>query len=95
MFSDGGNKQKRRDSVMAKYHVVLQLGDDLNDFAGYFYNKSYHERMHIADSLQKHFGVDFISLPNPMYGGWQTGLYTDYKTTNQDSVRHILLKGYK
>jgi len=95
MFSDGGNKQKRRDSVMAQYHVVLQLGDDLNDFSGDFFNKSYQDRKHIADSLRKHFGNDFILLPNAMYGGWQTGLYSDFKTTNQDSVRHILLKGYK
>jgi len=92
VYTDKGNKQARREAVMKDYDVILQLGDNLNDFSGAFYHKNYKERKSIADSNATHFGVDYIVLPNPLYGDWEGALYS---TPNHDSIRHALLEGYK
>jgi len=93
--SEKGNKQKRRAKVMQDYHVIMQLGDNLNDFDDVYTHRSYDERKRLTDSLHLHFGTDYIALPNPMYGDWEGALYNYNYKSNQDSIRHQLLKGYK
>jgi 5'-nucleotidase (lipoprotein e(P4) family) len=77
--SDGNlSKEPRRLAVSAKYRVVLLMGDDLNDFAAVFENnQTIDGRLAAADRNRKQFGTQFIVLPNPMYGNWESVLY-DY-----------------
>src|SRR6267142_5414109 len=65
------SKEPRRQTVGAKYRIVLLMGDDLNDFSDLFENsKTVDSRMAAADRYKDQFGARFIMLPNPMYGNW-------------------------
>lgn len=70
------SKEPRRQTVGAKYRIVLLMGDDLNDFAAVFENsKTVESRIEEADRNKDQFGKRFIVLPNPMYGSWETAIY--------------------
>lgn len=72
------SKEPRRQSVNAKYRVVLLMGDNLNDFSDVFENaKTIDGRMTATDQNKAKFGSRFIVLPNPMYGDWENAIY-DY-----------------
>lgn len=72
------SKEPRRQSVSAKYRVVLLMGDNLNDFSDVFEKaKTISARMSATDQNKAKFGARFIVLPNPMYGDWENAIY-DY-----------------
>lgn len=72
------SKEPRRQSVGAKYRVVLLMGDNLNDFSDVFENaKTIDARMSVTEQNKAKFGSRFIVLPNPMYGDWENAIY-DY-----------------
>lgn len=64
------NKSARRDSVTARYNVILYLGDDLGDFTDTS-GKSVDERNAIAASNARLWGTRWFVVPNPMYGAWE------------------------
>lgn len=70
-------KGPRRDSIMQKYRIVLQIGDNLDDFSGCFEKKPISERFSEADKFKSEFGRAWIVLPNAMYGTWENAIY-DY-----------------
>lgn len=75
------SKTARRNAIAAKYHVVLLMGDDLNDFAEVFENtRTVAGRIAATDQYKSQFGTHFVLLPNPMYGNWANALY-DYNFT--------------
>ncbi len=72
------SKQPRRDSVTKKHRIVLLMGDNLNDFAAIFdQSRTVSSRLLAADQNKDKFGVQFIVLPNPLYGDWEGAIY-DY-----------------
>jgi 5'-nucleotidase (lipoprotein e(P4) family) len=72
------SKEPRRQSVSARYRVVLLMGDNLNDFSDVFENaKTIAARASVTDQNKAKFGARFIVLPNPMYGDWENAVY-DY-----------------
>jgi 5'-nucleotidase (lipoprotein e(P4) family) len=72
------SKEPRRESVGAKYRVVLLMGDNLNDFSDVFENaKTSAGRLTVTEQNKAKFGSRFIVLPNPMYGDWENAIY-DY-----------------
>lgn len=90
------SKTARRKAVGAKYHVVLLMGDDLNDFDGVFENsKTVASRIGAVEKNKSQFGTHFIVLPNPMYGNWANSLYEyNFRLTEQQKAekRKSLLK---
>lgn len=90
------SKTKRRQTIGAKYHVVLLMGDDLNDFDQIFENsKTIASRIEATDRMKSQFGTRFIVTPNPMYGNWANALYEyNFKLTEKEKSdkRHGLLK---
>ncbi len=59
------SKEPRRQSVGAKYRIVLLMGDDLNDFSEVFEESTtVDSRMAAADRYRDQFGKRFIMLPN-------------------------------
>ncbi len=66
------NKTARRDSVTARYNVILYLGDDLSDFTDAS-GKSVEERNAIAASNASAWGSRWFVVANPMYGSWEGG----------------------
>lgn len=90
------SKEPRRQSVSARYRVVLLMGDNLNDFSDVFENaKTVSARMSVTDQNKAKFGMRFIVLPNPMYGDWEDAIY-DYNfklsDAEKDAKRKALLK---
>jgi len=91
------SKEPRRQSVGAKYRILLLMGDDLNDFAEVFENsKTVDSRLAGADRFKDQFGKRFIMLPNAMYGDWELSIYGYKKLTEAEKaeLRKKLLKSY-
>jgi 5'-nucleotidase (lipoprotein e(P4) family) len=92
------SKEPRRQSVGAKYRIVLLMGDDLNDFSDVFEkSKTVEGRVAAADHYQEEFGRRFIMLPNPMYGNWESAIYGyNFKLTEAEKAekRRSLIKGF-
>lgn len=90
------SKTKRRHTIAAKYHVVLLMGDDLNDFDEVFEkSKTVASRIEATDRMKSQFGTRFVVLPNPMYGNWANALYEFNFTLSEkekSEKRHSLLK---
>jgi 5'-nucleotidase (lipoprotein e(P4) family) len=91
-------KEPRRQSVAAKFRIVVLMGDDLNDFSDVFENsKTVEGRAAAADRYKEEFGKRFIMLPNAMYGNWESAIYGyNFKLTEAEKAekRKSLLKGY-
>ena len=83
---NSSSKEPRRQTVSAKYHVVLLMGDNLNDFAEVFENsKTAASRRSAVEQNRNQFGTRFIVLPNPMYGDWENAIYDyDFKLTERE-----------
>jgi 5'-nucleotidase (lipoprotein e(P4) family) len=90
------SKQPRRDSVTARYHVVLLMGDNLNDFSEVFEkSKTVAARLDATEKSRSQFGTHFIVLPNAMYGDWENAIYDyNFKLSPEEkqAKRRALLK---
>jgi 5'-nucleotidase (lipoprotein e(P4) family) len=84
------NKSGRRDEVMARYKVLLLLGDNLRDFAEVFVAPELPDRFTVpdiqaaiawrkteVDRAAVHWGVDWFIVPNPVYGEWDKLIKVD------------------
>jgi len=95
-FSNTSSKEERRIKVEKKYKVVLLLGDNLNDFAKAFEDKTIATRFNETDKAKALWGKKFIVLPNSDYGEWERILYSRGGLSVQQKAteRLQLLKGY-
>ncbi|MHB2150827.1 5'-nucleotidase, lipoprotein e(P4) family [Calditrichota bacterium LG25] len=69
------SKKERRQAIQKTHVILLLFGDNLNDFASVFENKSIDDRFKAADEFRSQFGRRFIVLPNAMYGEWEGAIY--------------------
>ena len=85
----GSNKTERFQKIRDMgYEIVMYLGDNMDDFTGDVYGKQNADRRAFADSNKNDFGVKYIVLPNPIYGGFEGGLGQDYfKKTPEEQVK--------
>jgi 5'-nucleotidase (lipoprotein e(P4) family) len=92
------SKEPRRQSVSARYRIVLLMGDNLNDFAEVFEkSKTVADRLSSVEQNRAQFGTRFIVLPNPMYGDWENAIYEynfKLKEDEKSAKRKSLLKTY-
>lgn len=88
-------KQPRRDVVLNSHKVIMYLGDNLGDFSELFDGL---DRSTNLDSVKYKFGFEFIVLPNPMYGDWESKeIYQgkfDWSSHQKDSIRKSHLRAY-
>lgn len=71
-----------------KHNVVVLMGDNLNDFADIDKNKN-QVRKEFVDQTKSQQGIftitdsgfqpAYVTLPNPVYGDWENGLYNPSK----------------
>ena len=89
------SKETRRQMVRARYRVVMLVGDNLNDFNDDFAGKSIADRKAQVDREQKQFGFDYIVIPNPMYGDWESAVYDNKPLNDADrrAKRREALRG--
>jgi 5'-nucleotidase (lipoprotein e(P4) family) len=90
------SKESRRQSVRSRYRVVLLVGDNLNDFNDDFAGKSIADRKAQVDRERAEFGTQFIVVPNPMYGDWESAVYgnaSNLSETERHERRRAALHG--
>ncbi len=73
--SDQSTKTPRRQSLAKNHHIILLLGDNLNDFSDIFEDRSQAYGFETVDNHSEEFGNRFILLPNPMYGSWTKPIF--------------------
>lgn len=81
--------QRQHIQQTRRHEILLSVGDNLGDYAGYYKKVigqidaagvvahrrvSAEERRLSADQDGPQWGVDFVVLPNPMYGDWEQSL---------------------
>jgi len=90
------SKEPRRQSIASRYHVVLLMGDNLNDFSDVFEkSKTVAARLDATEKNRSQFGTHFIVLPNAMYGDWENAIYEyNFKLSSEEkqAKRRALLK---
>lgn len=74
-------KEPRRQTVAAKYRIVLLMGDNLDDFSNIFERRSIADRFAEVDKVPDVWGKRFIVLPNAMYGTWENAIYEYQRVT--------------
>jgi 5'-nucleotidase (lipoprotein e(P4) family) len=95
--TEESSKLNRRAMVEENYKIVLLIGDNLADFSEKFEGLTIEERSSQVDNDKASFGVNYIVLPNPMYGDWEGAIYDgDFgiSDTLKNEKRNQALKGY-
>ena len=91
-------KEPRRQEIASHYHVVLLMGDNLNDFSDVFEkSKTVASRLEATEKNRSQFGTRFIVLPNSMYGDWENAIYDynfDLSSEQKQQKRRALLKDW-
>lgn len=90
------DKEPRRKNIRQQYTVALLLGDNLNDFDKMFYQQPAYTRQNLVRDNADLFGDIFITLPNAIYGDWESAIY-DYKKlspADADKAKHEALIAY-
>ncbi len=70
----GSQKGTRRAFIAKDYRVLLLLGDNFGDFVD-DYRGSEAERLKVFEANAAHWGRDWIVLPNPSYGSFESAPY--------------------
>ena len=73
--ADVSSKEARRQKISERYRIVLLCGDNLADFSNVFEGKTTEDRAAAVDAARAKFATQFIVLPNPMYGDWESAVY--------------------
>ena len=77
-------KGTRRAHVAKSYRVLLNLGDNFGDFVDE-YRGTEAERLKVMADHQDRWGREWIMLPNPTYGSFETAPFGhDFKLSNAD-----------
>ena len=70
------DKGERRRALAARYRILLLIGDNLGDFVSDVRVDQRARQQLVADNASR-WGEQWIVLPNPQYGSWESALY-DY-----------------
>ena len=85
--TDGSTKEPRRRQISERYRILLLMGDNLADFSDIFEGKTTEARATAVDETRNKFGAQFIVLPNPMYGDWESAVYGyDFKLSEEEKA---------
>ena len=90
------SKETRREKVRERHRIVMLVGDNLNDFNDNFSGKSIADRKAEVERERAEFGAQYIVIPNPMYGDWESAVYgnqplneNDRRTKRREALRGI------
>jgi 5'-nucleotidase (lipoprotein e(P4) family) len=87
-------KTQLRHQLSSQYRILLLVGDDLEDFvAGSKADPA--ARRTLARQHSSRWGRQWIILPNPMYGSWDTSLYGFDYTLPADQRLNLKLQHLK
>ena len=85
----GGAKSTRRAYIAKKYRILLLFGDNMGDFTDK-YTGSVEDRDKVYEADMAHWGHDWIALPNPTYGSFQSAPFlSDYSKSADEQRKEI------
>ncbi|MCA8887654.1 MAG: 5'-nucleotidase, lipoprotein e(P4) family [Parvularculaceae bacterium] len=70
----GSKKGARLAEIAKKYRIVMLVGDNFGDFSD-AYKGTPAEREAAFEQARAHWGADWIVIPNPTYGSWESALF--------------------
>ncbi len=87
LLDDGTSKSEYRAQLASRYRLLLLVGDNLEDFvAGSKSNSAL--RRGLAQRYSRRWGREWIILPNPMYGHWESTTYGfDYSLSRDQQLQ--------
>jgi len=89
-LSNGLSKSAYRSKVAQQYRILLLLGDNMEDFVEGFKTRPA-KRRSLAHDYANRWGRQWIILPNPMYGHWESCIYDfDYSLPRKEQLRFKL-----
>jgi 5'-nucleotidase (lipoprotein e(P4) family) len=81
------DKTERRAMVEAHHQILLFVGDNLTDYDQKFAERDSTLGKQLVQKHQKELMHNFIMLPNPMYGEWESALYgNDFSKTEEEKL---------
>lgn len=84
------SKEQQRTAIASRFRVLLLVGDNLDDFIGGSKTDAASRRA-LASQHAERWGREWIILPNPMYGHWESSLYGfDYSLRRDMQLQHKL-----
>jgi len=93
LLNDGtpaSSKTQQRAGIASQYRILLLVGDNLNDFVSGSKTDPVTRRA-LVDEHAGRWGREWIILPNPMYGNWETSLYEyDYSLPRDERLYRLL-----
>lgn len=84
----GSAKGSRIAFVAKDYRVLLLIGDNLGDFTDK-YKGTMEERDAFIQQTKDHWGREWIMLPNPEYGSWETAAFGGDYSLSPDKRRQM------
>jgi acid phosphatase len=80
------SKEQMRATTASHYRVLLLVGDNLNDFVRGSKSDPATRRA-VVNEYAGRWGREWIILPNPMYGNWESALYGfDYTLPREERL---------
>jgi acid phosphatase len=90
LLNDGRSKSDYRAMIARDYRILLLLGDNLEDFMDGSRGAP-DIRRGLAQNHAQYWGREWILLPNPIYGHWESSCYDfDYRLPREDRLHRKL-----
>ena len=87
-LNSGSSKADYRTRVAKQYRILLLVGDNMEDFVDGS-KTSPGNRRTLAHDYMDRWGRQWIILPNPMYGHWESSIYNfDYALPREEQLRY-------
>ncbi|WKV12538.1 5'-nucleotidase, lipoprotein e(P4) family [Marivirga harenae] len=81
------DKSERREMVAARHNILLYVGDNLTDYSQKFAERDSTLGKNLVKKNYKEVLHNFIILPNPMYGEWESAIYeNDFARTYEEKI---------
>lgn len=83
------DKSARRLSVQSKHEILVYVGDQLTDYHQRFAERGADLGKPTVNRDKQELLHNFVLLPNPMYGEWESAVYKN-KTDRPDDEKRVL-----
>jgi 5'-nucleotidase (lipoprotein e(P4) family) len=81
------DKSERREMVKSGHQIILYVGDNLTDYSQVFAERDSTIGKDLVKKHRKELLHNFIMLPNPMYGEWESAIYeNDFSKTSEEKI---------